>query len=443
MSKKTCLNRREFIGRLGKATIAAGAVSSLPFDLQSKSLKSDYAVKETESRLKIFNGQIITPHRTIKNGAVLITDGIITEVVEGNIDAPGSVEIDAGGHIIAPGFIDLHVHGGGDYDFLDGEVNAFIGAAETHAQYGTTTMYPTALSGDVNTLYRNLELYEDALTMNDSGAQFEGIFLEGPYYSMSQRGAQDPRYIRDPDPNEYKEILSRTSSIKRWDSAPEKDGAIDFARYLISQGVLPSMGHTEAVYEEVLRGFENGYTLATHLYSGMLGVTRKNAYRYAGGVESAFLIDEMSVEVIADGKHLPPSLLKLIYKIKGPDRIALVTDAMRGAGMPEGKSILGPKDDGLNVVIEDGVAMLPDRTAFAGSVATTDRLVRTMVNLADVPLFDAVKMMTSTPASIMKIDDRKGSLVAGKTGDIVVFDKDINIKKTIIKGKVVFDQEHN
>ena len=433
-------NRREFLQSLGTLSIAAGAGSALPFLTQPESVNKPSVTVKDGRILKIFNGQIITPYRTIKNGTVVAVDGIITEVREGNIEVSGAEEVDAGGLYIAPGFVDLHVHGGGDYDFLDGDVNAFLRAAETHASHGTTSMYPTALSGDVQTLLENLDIYEEATRQNDFGAQFQGIFLEGPYYSMEQRGAQDPRFIRDPDPEEYKEILSHSSAIKRWDSAPEREGALEFARYLVSQGVLPSMGHTSAIYEEVLTGFENGYTLATHLYSGMLGVTRRDAYRYAGGVESAFLIDEMSVEIIADGKHLPASLLKLIYKIKGPDRIALVTDAMRGAGMPEGDSILGPRDDGLEVIIEDGVAKLPDRTSFAGSVATTDRLVRTMITLADVPLTEAVRMMTTTPASIMNINDKKGSLVAGKDADIVIFDDDILVEKTIIGGNVIYSR---
>lgn len=434
-------NRKEFLKNLGAISIAAGAGSAVPLSSFGQSAISPVSAGDSGSRsgtLKIFNGRIITPYRIIKQGTVVVTDGKITDVREGNIDVPGATEIDAAGQYVAPGFVDLHVHGGGDYDFLDGEVDAFLRAAETHARHGTTTMYPTALSGDVDTLLRNLELYEQADAQNNAGAQFEGIFLEGPYYSMDQRGAQDPRYIRDPDPAEYKDILSRTSVIKRWDSAPERDGALEFAQYLLSQGVMPSMGHTSAVYEEVLTAFEHGYTLATHLYSGMLGVTRRDAFRYAGAVESAFLIEEMNVEVIADGKHLPASLLKLIYRIKGPDRIALVTDAMRGAGMPEGDSILGPRDDGLEVIITDGVAMLPDRTSFAGSVATTDRLVRTMIDLAGVPLTDAVRMMTSTPANIMGIDDRKGSLIKGKDGDIVIFDDDIQVDKTIIAGRVIY-----
>lgn len=434
-------NRKEFLKNLGAISIAAGAGSAVPLSSFGQSAISPVSAGDSGSRsgtLKIFNGRIITPYRIIKQGTVVVTDGKITDVREGNIDVPGATVIDAAGQNVAPGFVDLHVHGGGDYDFLDGEVDAFLRAAETHARHGTTTMYPTALSGDVDTLLRNLELYEQADAQNNAGAQFEGIFLEGPYYSMDQRGAQDPRYIRDPDPAEYKDILSRTSVIKRWDSAPERDGALEFAQYLLSQGVMPSMGHTSAVYEEVLTAFEHGYTLATHLYSGMLGVTRRDAFRFAGAVESAFLIEEMNVEVIADGKHLPASLLKLIYRIKGPDRIALVTDAMRGAGMPEGDSILGPRDDGLEVIITDGVAMLPDRTSFAGSVATTDRLVRTMIDLAGVPLTDAVRMMTSTPASIMGIDDRKGSLIKGKDGDIVIFDDEIQVDKTIIAGRVIY-----
>ena len=177
------------------------------------------------------------------------------------------------------------------------------------------------------------------------------------------------------------------------------------------------------------------------LYSAGSGVTRKNAFRYAGVIESAFILDEMDVEIIADGVHLPAPLLKLVYKIKGADRTALITDAMRAAGMPEGESILGNLKTGLRVIVEDGVAKLPDRSSFAGSVATADRLVRTVMKLADIPLPDAVRMITSTPARIMKLSDRIGSLAEGKQADLVVFDHDINIKVTVIKGKVVYSQK--
>ena len=388
--------------------------------------------------LKIYNGRIITPYRIIPQGSVLISDGMITAVSEGNIVAADAVEIDAKGKFVAPGFIDIHVHGGGGHDFMDGSETAFLKIAETHAKYGTTAMLPTTLTSEKDGLFETLTIYEEANKKNKSGAQFLGMHLEGPYFAMNQRGAQDPRYIRDPDPEEYKAVIAHSSSIKRWSAAPELKGAIEFGQYLRKHGILAAVAHTDAVYEEVIEAFDNGYTLATHLYSAMSGVTRRNAFRYAGVIESAFIIDEMDVEIIADGVHLPAPLLKLVYKIKGADRTALITDAMRAAGMPPGKSILGNLKTGLPVIVEDDVAKLPDRTSFAGSVATADRLVRNMIFLADVPLIDAVRMMTSTPARIVGVSDRKGSLAKGKDADIVIFDEKIKIETTIVNGKVVY-----
>ena len=392
-----------------------------------------------DTQIKIINGRILTPYRDITGGTLLITGKVIAEISEGDIDAPGATVIDAGGNYVSPGFIDLHVHGGGGYDFMDGHVDAFLKIAETHAKYGTTAMVPTTLTSGKEDLLKTLDLYELAHQSNTNGAQFLGMHLEGPYFALSQRGAQDPRYIRDPDPVEYREILDYSKSITRWSAAPELKGAITFGRYLKKKGVLAALAHTDAIYEEVVEAFENGFTLATHLYSAMSGVTRRNAYRYAGVIESAFLIDAMDVEVIADGIHVPAPLLKLIYKIKGADHIALITDAMRAAGMPEGESVLGNIDNGLKVIVEDGVAKLPDRSSFAGSVATADRLVRNMVNMGGVPLLEAVRMISHNPARIMGIADRKGSLVAGKDADVVIFDQDINIKTTIVNGKVVYE----
>jgi N-acetylglucosamine-6-phosphate deacetylase len=391
--------------------------------------------------IKIFNGKIITPYKIIDRGSILITGTTITAVSETNIETESAIEIDAQGKYISPGFIDIHVHGGGGHDFMDGNETAFLKIAETHAQYGTTAMLPTTLTSTKEEMLKTLSVYEDANRNNTSGAQFLGIHLEGPYFAMNQRGAQDPRYIRDPDPEEYKDILSRSSSIKRWSVAPELKGAIELGRYLRSKNVMASVAHTDAIYEEVLEAFENGYTLFTHLYSAMSGVTRRNAFRYAGVIESAFIIDEMDVEIIADGVHLPAPLLKLVYKIKGADRTALITDAMRAAGTDVSESVLGNKANGLKVIVEDGVAKLPDRSSFAGSIATTDRLVRTMVKMADIPLPDAVKMMTSTPARILGLAGKKGSLAIGKDADIVIFDSNVNITMTMINGRIVYDRQ--
>ena len=389
-------------------------------------------------RLKIVNGNIITPSGIIRGGTVLVTGDTITAVSEKNIEATDSVEIDAVGKYVSPGFIDIHVHGGGGHDFMDSTETAFLKIAETHAQYGTTSMLPTTLTGSKEDILKTLAVYEEVNSKNKTGSQFLGMHLEGPYLAMNQRGAQDPRYIRDPDPEEYTEIINNSSCIKRWSAAPELKGAIEFGKYVKAKGILPAIAHTDAIYEEAAEAFANGFTLATHFYSAMSGVTRRNAFRYAGVIETAYLIDEMDVEIIADGAHLPAPLLKLIYKIKGTDHTTLITDAMRAAGTDVKESVLGNINNGLNVIIEDSVAKLPDRSSFAGSIATADRLVRTMISLAEIPLTDAIKMITATPARILGISGRKGDLSVGKDADIILFDDGINIEMTIIKGRIVY-----
>ncbi len=392
-------------------------------------------------KLKIINGRIITPEKIIEKASLLISDGIITEISDKEIASAADIIIDAHENFISPGFIDIHVHGGVGSDFMDGNVEDFLTVAETHLQYGTTALVPTTLTAEKEDLLHILDTYRKASKENTKGAQFLGMHIEGPYFAMSQKGAQDARYIRKPDKNEYTEIIKKAGNIiARWSAAPELDGAFDFGNYLKAHNILPAIAHTDAVYEDVVKAFESGYTLATHFYSAMSGITRRNAYRYAGVIESVYLIDEIDAEIIADGVHLPAPLLKLIYKIKGSSRIALITDAMRASGMEDGESILGSRENGLKVIVEDGVAKLPDRTSFAGSVATTNRLVRTMIQIAEVPIIEAVKMMTLTPARIMKIHEHKGSITLGKDGDIVIFDKDINIQSVIIHGKVLVNK---
>ncbi|RBL91465.1 N-acetylglucosamine-6-phosphate deacetylase [Chitinophaga flava] len=394
-----------------------------------------------QRKYKIVNGHIITPYRIIRNGTLITEGRRILAVSERDVEMPDATVIDAGGQYVSPGFIDLHIHGGGGYDFMDGTVEAFLKVAEKHLEYGTTTMVPTTLSSDRASLLKALEIYEAAHAQNTTGARFAGLHLEGPYVAMSQRGAQDPRYIRNPEEAEYMEVLAASDAVVRWSAAPELPGALPFGRYLRSRGILAAAAHTDAIYEEMLEAYENGYTHITHLYSAMSSVTRRNAFRYAGVVEAAFLIDNMTVEIIADGIHLPAPLLKLVYKIKGPGKTALITDAMRAAGMPPGESVLGGLHNGIKVLVEDGVAKLPDRTSFAGSVATADRLVRTMVQLAEVPLQEAIQMITATPASIAGIDDRKGSLVAGKDADIVFFDEQIQVSTVFIEGEQMYGKE--
>lgn len=393
------------------------------------------------SKTIIINARIILPDRVIENGCIEFVDSKITALYEGCFESGNASRIiNAQGNWASAGFIDIHTHGAGGHDFMDGTVEAYLGAARMHASHGTTALVPTTLTSTDEDLLNTFRVYKEAKEKNTEGAEFLGIHLEGPYFAYSQRGAQDPKYLRNPDPKEYNRFLAASDDIVRWSLAPELEGALEFGRRLKSMGILPSIGHTDAIYEEAIQAYAAGFTHCTHLYSCMSTVTRRNAFRYAGVLEAAYMLDDMTVEIIADGIHLPKSLLQYVYKFKGADRIALVTDSMRGAGMPEGESILGALNGGQRVLIEDGVAKLPDRSAFAGSVATADRLIRTMVNIAEVPLIDAVKMMTLTPARIMKIDKHKGSLTVGKDADIVIFDDEINIKTTIVGGKCLIHE---
>lgn len=387
--------------------------------------------------IRIYNGEVITPETNLGICTVLISKGKIIGIEKGNIEVPDCLSIDAGGGYIAPGFIDIHTHGAGNSDFMDCTKEACIQIAKAHAKYGTTLLYPTTLASDNVELLRFLEIYNQVKEQRE-GAAFGGLHLEGPYFSYAFRGAQDAKYLRNPDPREYMEILSSSNDIVRWSIAPELPGALELGDVIRKRGILPSIAHTDAIYEDVIEACKHGFTHMTHFYSCMNGITRRNAFRYAGCIEAGYLMDEITVELIADGIHVPKPLMQLAVKNKGPERIALVTDSMRGAGMPEGKSILGSLIKGQEVIIEDGVAKMPDKQSFAGSVATADRLVRNMYQLAEQPLNDAVRMMTLTPATIMGIQDRKGKIAKGYDADIVIFDKNINVKHTFVEGIKVY-----
>ena len=382
---------------------------------------------------RIKNAVIITD-QLLEGHCLYMSDGIITAITDQPL--PYDAEIDAEGRYLAPGFIDIHTHGAGGYDFADGTKEDVLKAAAAHAAHGTTTVFPTATATAREEILRSIEVCKQAMEENAPGKPFiAGTHLEGPYFSMEQRGAQDPRHIRNPHPEEYQAFIEAgEGTVKRISYAPELEGTKELCRYLNEQGVVSAYAHTDAIYQEIKPLIDEGCTLATHLYSGMNTVTRRNLFRKLGGVETAFLEDAVTVEVIADGLHLPPELLKLIYKIKGPEKICLVTDSMRGAGMGEGPSILGPKENGQPCIIKEGIAYLPDMSSFAGSVATADRLVRVMHQQVGIPLADCIRMMCRTPAETMKLEKR-GQLKEGYIADLVLFDKNIEIYKVFMQGK--------
>jgi N-acetylglucosamine-6-phosphate deacetylase len=389
------------------------------------------------------NAKVITPFRLIRNGGVIVCNEKIIGLFEGPFKATvnGDTIIDLKGKYLSPGFIDIHAHGGGNHDFMDGTVEAIVEGCRAHMAHGTTSIIPTISTCPINEVFDFLDNFKNAKSSFTNMPNLPGLHLEGPYLSIEQIGAQNPKYIKNPDRSEYMGILDYSGNIIRWTIAPELDGALDMGVELRNRGILACIGHSAAVYEQVLKAYEHGFTHVTHLYSGTSMVKRINACRYSGVVESAYLIDEITVEIIADGKHLPESLLKLVYKIKGSNNICLVTDSMRAAGTTQGgESIIGGLKSGQKVIVKDGAARLPDGSAFAGSTATADRLVKTMIKAAGIPLTEAVKMMTHTPARVIGINKSKGSLAAGMDADIIVFNDNIDVDLVMVKGNIQLDK---
>ena len=383
------------------------------------------------------NAQVITA-TGVYPGEVLVEGGIITKVSLGKpLEVFADRVIDVGGRYLSPGFIDIHTHGAGNADFMDGTLDAIYQACRAHMEHGTTSIVPTTITSTKESLLSFVDLFNQVDLNREDMPNILGLHLEGPYFAYEQRGAQDPKYLRNPDPEEYEEVLRRTDRIIRWSFAIELDGADQFLRTLREHGIVSSLAHSDATCEQVFHAYESGVAALTHFYSGMASVRRINAYRVAGAVEAGYLLDDLFVEVIADGKHLPKELLQLIYKVKGADRICLVTDSMRGAGMPDGHYVLGNLQTGMDTIVEDGVAKLLDRSAFAGSVSTTDRLVRTILQMTDAPMHEAVKMMTLTPAKLLRIDDCKGSISEGKDADLLIFDENINVSLVMVRGRIM------
>lgn len=377
----------------------------------------------------ITNAQILTPHGWVENGTISFCDGRITSIKEGGIDVSDKNVTDAKGAYIIPGGIDLHVHGGGGHDFMECSEEAFRLAAKTHLRHGTAAIYPTLGAASHECMMQAIEITERL--MAEPNSTIMGLHFEGPYLNPAMAGGQIPEYICNPLVEQYTEMLNSTNCIKRWDAAPELEGSIEFAQYAASKGVMVAIAHTTADYNTLQEAYNAGFTHATHFYNAMTSVHKRREFKYEGTIEGVYLIDEMSVELIADGIHVPPAILRFVHKIKGTERICLVTDAMACTDGDTDKVF----DE--RVIIEDGVCKLADRSALAGSIATMDRLIRTMVQKAEIPLAEAVRMTSETPARIMGIYDRKGSLAVGKDADIVMMDDSLTIRGVWSMGQQV------
>ena len=378
---------------------------------------------------QIINGHILTPQGWMKDGSVLMSDGKILEVTNSDLAVIGAKVVDAKGMYIVPGFVAMNIHGGGGFDFSDCTEEAFEGAVAAHQRYGATTIFPTVLARDLAKIEQAAEVCERVMKKNDGPVL--GLHIEGPYLNPKMAASLFIDRESDPDPAEYEELLERTRCVRRWDASPELPGALEFARHLKAKGILAAISHTEAEFDLIRKAYEAGFTHAAHFYNAMPGFHKRREYKYEGTVESVYLMNDMTVEVIADGRHLPPTILRLVYKLKGVERTCLVTDAL-ACSANEGKPLDDPR-----IIIEDGVCKLADHSSLVGSIATMDTLVRTMVQKADIPLADAIRMASETPARLMGVSDRTGTLQKGKDADVVILDRKLNVRAVWSMGRLV------
>ena len=362
------------------------------------------------------------------DGYLYIEDGRIQDISHDAHEC--DEEYDFTGKYVSPGFIDLHTHGAGGYPFTGCTTDDVISASDFHLQYGTTTILPTVSAGEFSTMREAVKSIHSA--KGKSKANILGAHLEGPYLSPKQAGAQCPAFITTPIREEYESLIEEYGeSIARFTYAPEHDKGGEFCRYLTSHGIIASAGHTDAKYDDMRVAIDNGCNLITHLYSCTSTVTRDHGFRSLGVIESAYLRDELYVEIIADGKHLPPDLIKMIIKIKGTDKVVLITDSMDIAGTDIKEGLMS----GTEFIVEDGVCKLKDRSAFAGSVATADKLVKTLVFDCGFEIPTAVKMLTEIPAKLLKVN--KGLLLRDFDADIIAFDENVNVSDAFVSGKKV------
>lgn len=380
---------------------------------------------------QIINGHILTPGGWLKDGSILLCDDRIVEVTNSDLAVIGAKVVDARGMYIVPGFVAMNIHGAAGHDFKEGTEEAFRKAVAAHQRYGATTIFPTISSSPFTTIRQCAEVCERLMT--EPGSPILGLHLEGPYLNPKMAGAMFSDVVKNPDPEEYRSLIEETKCVRRWDASPELPGAMAFARYLKEKGILVSITHTEAEFDLIREAYNTGFSHVAHFYNAMPGFHKRREYKYEGTVESAYLMDGMTVEVIADGRHLPSTILRLVYKLKGVECTCLVTDALAYAAND------GKQPDDSRIVIDNGVCKLADHSALVGSIATSDQLIRTMVEKAKLPLEDAIRMASETPARLMGVYDRVGSLQKGKDADVLIIDRKLNVRQVWCKGQVVVD----
>lgn len=391
--------------------------------------------------LRFRNGYIVTERELLTN-CVVLTNAARIEYVGPSIEAPSTPAaqtIDLNGGYLVPGFIDLHVHGGANADFMDGTEEAWRTVCLAHAKHGTTSLTPTTTVARHDQHMRFLELCHQFRDAKTGGARVLGAHLYGPYFAKEARGCHPGDSVRPPTPDDYEPYLRFADSIVTATVAPELPGAEAFVRACRAKGIRCNAGHSYATFEQMAAAVEWGVRHVDHLFCAMSDRARlriSQTYPMRGGVmEATLFFDELTTEIIADGKHLQSELLRLAFKVKGPDRLALVTDANRAMDMPDGEYIFGPSENGERILKQDGVGVMPDGKSLASSVVGLDECVRTFHRLVpEATLVEVIRMATSTPAKIAGAEAEIGSIAVGKRADLVVLDSDLRVSKVFIGG---------
>jgi N-acetylglucosamine-6-phosphate deacetylase len=388
----------------------------------------------------VFRGQIVFPDR-VARGAIVVQEGRIVDVQGGNAELPPDATIvESADGYIAPGYIDLHVHGGAGGDFMDGTAESFRLALTAHARHGTTRLAATTTVARHDQILATLELTRQFRAAPEpNGARVLGAHFYGPYFRYEARGAHPGAAIRPPVEHEFAQYLEYADDIVTATVAPEISGAKDFALACRNKGVRTNVGHSWATFTQMQDAVAWGVRHVDHLFCAMSDKSKLRQfqmYPMQGGVlEATLFFDELTTEVIADGKHLDAGLLQLALKIKGPDKLALVTDCSRALDMPDDRRyLIGPRDGGEPFIKRDGVGMLPDGSALASSVAGMEHMVRTFQKLTDRPFHEVIRMASLTPAKIAGRDSEFGSLERGKRADVLLLDRDLNVKRVFVDG---------
>ncbi|HRW06343.1 MAG TPA: N-acetylglucosamine-6-phosphate deacetylase [Caldilineaceae bacterium] len=384
------------------------------------------------------NGTIVLPDRLVNDQALVVADGVIVDLVEIAQIPPTAKQIDVGGRLIAPGLVDIHIHGARGHTFNEPTAEAFTRITQTTAANGITSLLATTATDDIENLVSCLDFTAKWMQEARSGSTILGAHVEGPYFNVRQAGAQDPAHIRNPDDGTPALLLTHHSIIRILTFAPELPGAKALTEQLKALGIVAAAGHSNAKEEEVLPLIDRGLSHMIHMWSAQSTTVREGPWRKPGLLEVSLTDERLTGEIIADGKHLPPTLMKLAYKCLGAERLCAVSDATSGAGLPDGSRF---RMGGLEYEVHDGVGMLFDRTAFAGSTTLLNQMLPILINDVGIPLVAAVRMASLTPAQVIGMAKRKGSLEVGKDADIAIFNADFTTWQVYIAGQRVLSTE--